>query len=93
MAFYRDLLGWEEAWREGGDTVAFHIPDSAVQVMVSVSDDPPGAMYRVGDLVAFLAENPDLDVFSPPTGIPGGQVAGVRDAGGNEVYFFDFTDG
>lgn len=91
VAFYRDLLGWEEAWREGDDTVAFQLPDSPVQVMVSLSDDPPGPMYRVDDLAAFLAANPGLDVFSPPAEIPGGTVAGVRDGGGNAVYFFDFS--
>ena len=92
VAFYRDVLGWDEAWREGDDTVAFSIPDSSVQVMVSVSQDPPGAMHRAAHLITFLGGNPGLDVFSPPSEIPGGRVAGVRDDGGNAVYFFDFSE-
>lgn len=95
LRFYRDTLGWDEAWREGDETVAFVIPDSPVQVMVSVDDQhaQAGAMYRVDDLSAFLAEHPELVVTSPPSDIPGGHVAGVDDGGGNTVYFFDFEMG
>ena len=94
VAFYRDTLGWEEAWREGDDTVAFRVPGSEVQVMVSVENGTggAGAMYRVPDLEAFLAEQPDLTVVSPLADIPGGHVAGVDDGSGNPVYFFDFAE-
>lgn len=28
LAFYRDALGFQEAWREGDSTVAFELPGS-----------------------------------------------------------------
>ncbi|MFT4229113.1 MAG: hypothetical protein QM602_02365 [Microbacterium sp.] len=94
LAFYRDVLGWDEAWREGEEAVAFRVPDSPVQVMVSLDelDEKPGAMYRVDDLVAFLADHPTLVITTPPREIPGGNVVAVDDGGGNTVYFFDFVD-
>jgi catechol 2,3-dioxygenase-like lactoylglutathione lyase family enzyme len=35
LPFYRDTLGFTEAWREGSDTVAFELPGGDVQVMVT----------------------------------------------------------
>lgn len=49
-------------------------------------------MCRVDDLISFLEENPGLDIFSSPNEIPGDKVTGVRDDGGNAVYFFDFSE-
>lgn len=34
LAFYRDVLGFEEAWREGEHTVALKLHDSNVQLMI-----------------------------------------------------------
>jgi hypothetical protein len=39
LAFYRDVLGLAEAWREGDTTVAFELPGSPVQLMVDVRPD------------------------------------------------------
>jgi predicted enzyme related to lactoylglutathione lyase len=89
LPFYRETLGWEEAWRDGEATVAFSIPGSAVQVMVSTTAQPAGPMYRLPDLAGFLAERPDLEITIPPYAIPGGTVAGAVDPAGNAVYFFD----
>jgi catechol 2,3-dioxygenase-like lactoylglutathione lyase family enzyme len=90
LAFYRDTLGWSEAWREGTDTVAFHLPESSVQVMVAVDDGAAaGPMYLVPDVTRFLAERPDLHVVLYPREIPDGQVAGFADPGGNVIYVFD----
>jgi hypothetical protein len=88
-AFYRDELGWDEAWREGEDTVAFRVPGGAAQVMVSTTDQPPGPMYLVDDLAAFLAAHPAFTVTIAPYAIPDGEVAGVTDPAGNAMYFFD----
>ena len=90
LAFYRDTLGWSEAWREGTDTIAFQLPESPVQVMVAVDEGAAaGPMYLVPSLAAFLAERPDLPIVVPPRDIPDGQVAGFADPGGNVIYVFD----
>jgi len=61
IAFYRDVLGWEEAWREGASTAAFAMPDSTVQLMLDASnlDDTggPSGFYEVADVDAFYAEH------------------------------------
>jgi predicted enzyme related to lactoylglutathione lyase len=94
LTFYRDTLGWSEAWREGDSTVAFQLPDSAVQVMVDVdADQPPGPMYLVDNVAAFLAGKPSLKVTMPPYEIPDGVVAAVQDPAGNTLYVFDQARG
>ena len=58
VAFYRDVLGWDEAWREEDTTAAFSIPDSTVQVMLDASGaDPhgPSGFYEVDNVDAFYA--------------------------------------
>lgn len=94
VAFYRDVLDWVEAWSEGDETVAFQVPGSSVQVMVSIDhySERPGPMYRVPDLDAFLAARPELVVIMPPRGIPGGRVVSVSDGGGNSLYFFEYDE-
>ncbi|MFJ7850396.1 hypothetical protein ACIQXR_16375 [Peribacillus sp. NPDC097224] len=32
--YYREVLGFEEAWQEGDHTVALKLPDSDVQLML-----------------------------------------------------------
>jgi catechol 2,3-dioxygenase-like lactoylglutathione lyase family enzyme len=95
LAFYRDTLGWSEAWREGEDTVAFRMPDSPVQVMVSVAspNEPAGPMYQVPNLARFMAEHPQLPVVVAQRDIPDGHVIGVTDPGGNVIYLFDQVAG
>ena len=58
-AFYRDVLGWEEAWREGETTIAFAAPEGDAQVMLDTTEWPAGPMYLVPDLAAWLARQPD----------------------------------
>lgn len=88
-SFYRDRLGLEEAWREGGDTISFRLPDGSAQIMVSQTDQPAGPMYLVDDLDSWVAEHPDLEVAIPKYAIPGGAVAGFVAPGGNTFYVFD----
>ena len=57
LPFYRDTLGLDEAWREGANTVAFHLPDRKAQIMVVAGGDPAGPMYKVDSVPAFLAEH------------------------------------
>jgi hypothetical protein len=90
LAFYRDTLGWSEAWREGDDTVAFQLPDASAQVMVvRIEDEPPGPMFLVDSMAEFLASQPELTVTMTPREIPDGVVAAVVDPGGNWLYVFD----
>jgi hypothetical protein len=89
LPFYRDDLGLSEAWREGEETVAFALPDSDVQIMVSVSVDAAGPMYQVDSVDAFLQQHADFPVCLPKREIPDGFVAGVNDPAGNVVYVFD----
>ncbi|WP_454050548.1 VOC family protein [Cellulomonas sp. Marseille-Q8402] len=89
VAYYRDRLGWEEAWREADDTVALALPGSETQLMISTDPQPAGPMYRVDDLDAWLAEHSELELVVTPYEIPGGTVAGVGGPGGNVFYVFD----
>jgi catechol 2,3-dioxygenase-like lactoylglutathione lyase family enzyme len=87
--FYRDVLGLDEAWREGDDTIAFHLPDSPVRLMVSTSGKPPGPMYLVPSVQEHLAAHPDLPVSVTVEAIPDGVVVGIGDPAGNTFYLFD----
>lgn len=94
LAFHRDTLGWSEAWREGAGTVAFKVPDSTVQVMISVVgapgiDAPPGPMYEVPSLSTYMDQHPELVVVVAEEEIPDGHVLGVADPAGNVLYLFD----
>ncbi|MGC5225302.1 VOC family protein [Micromonospora sp. DT81.3] len=93
VRFYRDKLGWEEAWRDGAETVAFWLPGRTAQVMLSTTDQPAGPMYLVDSLPAWIAEHPDIDITIPPYAIPGGAVAGLTGPGGNIFYVYDQPDG
>ena len=92
LAHFRDQLGWEEAWREGDDTVAFWTPDRSAQVMVARTDEPAGPMYLVDSVTEWLAAHADVPVVVPRYEIPGGSVAGLTGAGGNVFYVFDMPD-
>ena len=53
VAFHRDGLGLEEAWRMEDDSVAFSLPDDEVQLMVGTDGQPSGPMYLVDDADAW----------------------------------------
>jgi len=89
LPFYRDELGWDEAWREGEETVAFWLPGRVAQVMLSYTDQPAGPMYLVDDLRAWIAGHSDVETVIPMYDIPGGAVAGFAAPGGNVFYVFD----
>ena len=89
VAFYRDELGWIEAWRESDDTVAFALPDSSVQVMVSTAPGSAGPMYEVDDLEAFLAAHPSVPRLGDVSEIPDGRVIELTGPDGNTFHVFD----
>jgi len=65
VAFYRDVLGLDEAWREGESTAAFRLPGTEVELMLDVppGDGPEwtaGGFYAVDSVNAFMAKHPGI---------------------------------
>jgi catechol 2,3-dioxygenase-like lactoylglutathione lyase family enzyme len=94
VAFYRDVLGFDEAWREGESTVAFTLPGSDVEVMLDVpaSDRPQnraGGFYIVDSVDKFVAEHPSINYVSEVVDIPGGHAVTFHDPAGNAVHLAD----
>lgn len=94
VAFYRNQLGFEEAWREGDDTVAFKLPGSEVELMLSVppGDGPEwgaGCFYAVESVDAFMKEHADLKWVGEVMELPDGKGATFLDPSGNCIHLFD----
>lgn len=92
LATYRDVLGFEELWREGDLTAALTRPGSDVQVMLDAADPDatPGPIFVVDSVAAFHADrSAALEVVAEPAEIPGGAMATYRDAGGAVLYVLD----
>jgi len=87
--FYAEELGLDEAWREGDDTIAFALPDSDLQIMVSTAPGGHGPMYQVPSAAQWIAEHPTLEIVVPLEDIPGGATVGFADPAGNAFYIFD----
>jgi hypothetical protein len=92
VAYHRDTLGFEEAWRESDDTVAFWVPGRAAQLMLSTTPQPAGPMYLVDDVDEWVRHHPDAVTSVEKFEIPGGAVAGFAAPGGNTYYVFDQKD-
>lgn len=91
LAYYRDTLGWEEAWREGEDTASLTMPGTDVQLMLDVNTEfTPGPIFVLDRVADFSAQHGDrLRWRYPPFPIPGGQLGGFEDPAGNVVYVMD----
>lgn len=92
LAFYRDVVGCTEAWREGDSTAALMLPGSDVQVMLDASDPdaPAGPILVVESVADFEASRPaGLELLDGPTEIPDGFMATYREPGGAIVYLLD----
>lgn len=94
LAFYRDELGLDEAWREGESTVAFELPGSPVQLMLDARPDDSerwtsGAFFQVEDVVAFTKQHPDVRWVGEVIDLPDGRSASFADPSGNIVHIFD----
>jgi catechol 2,3-dioxygenase-like lactoylglutathione lyase family enzyme len=94
VAFHRDVLGLEEAWREDNDTVSFWLPDRAAQFMVSTdtNQQKAGPMFLVDNLDTWIRDHPAIDMIVAKYDIPGGAVAGFTSPGDNVFYVFDQPD-
>ncbi|HWM22676.1 MAG TPA: VOC family protein [Ilumatobacteraceae bacterium] len=96
LAFYRDELGLDEAWREGEGTVAFELPGSPIQLMLDVPPDDharwsSGPFYEVDDVERFVGEHPQLTWVGESIDVPGGRSASLSDPAGNIIHIFDQT--
>ena len=93
LAFYRDTLGWVEAWREGETTASVQMPGDQVQLMIDAVDDDvlrPGPVVTVDDVRGWHAEHLETVKFwREPAPIPGGYWAAFEDGLGNAVYVAD----
>jgi len=87
--FYSETLGLTESWREGDDTVAFALPDSDLELMVSTSPGAQGPMYLVPSVADWMGQHSELEIAVPLEDIPGGAVVGFTDPAGNAFYVFD----
>jgi catechol 2,3-dioxygenase-like lactoylglutathione lyase family enzyme len=90
VAFYRDQLGFDEAWRESDETVAFWLPDRSAQIMLTTTDTgPAGPMYLVDSVDGWMQDHSGVAVSIEKIEIPGGSVAGFAAPGGHTFYVFD----
>lgn len=92
VAFYRDTLGLDEAWREGDMTVAFALPGTEVAVMLDVPNGEnwgPGGFYEVESVEKFVADHPGVTLAGEVFPIPGGHGARFLDPSGNVLYLLD----
>ncbi|MBO8157725.1 MAG: VOC family protein [Bacillaceae bacterium] len=95
LAFYRDELGFEEAWREGEHTAALKLSDSNVRLMIEDIDEGygPGGVFLVDSVDEFFKENQrKLDFLQEPVDIPPGRYAIFQDNSGNPIRILDFTN-
>ena len=94
LAFYRDVLGFEEAWREGDHTVALKMPGSDVQLMIENDEVglTPGAVFLVDSVDEYYKEKKDILSFvKEPMDIPPGRYAIFQDNSGNLIRILDFS--
>lgn len=94
LAFYRDTLGFVEAWREGEHTVALNLPNSDIRLMIEDDEQElsAGGIFLVDSVDSFFEENKDvLEFVKEPTDIPPGRYAIYKDNSGNLLRILDFT--
>jgi predicted enzyme related to lactoylglutathione lyase len=94
VSFYRDVLGWKEAWRAGDFTVGLEIPGNSVQLVLDQKSDnlPAGSQFVVESVDAFYEKHRDQVTFVwPPMDIPPGKLAAFEDPSGNVIRIMDFS--
>ncbi len=92
LRFYRDELGFEEAWREGDGTAGLVLPGTSARLMLDVvkeGDRRPGAVFQVDSVDQFYREHPQYVWQEEPADIPGGRWAVFLDPTGNVVRLID----
>ncbi|MFJ7639997.1 VOC family protein [Peribacillus sp. NPDC097225] len=91
--YYREVLGFEEAWQEGDHTVALKLPGSDVQLMLEDDEEgySAGGVFIVDSVDRFYHENSTLDFVKEPCDIPPGRYAIFQDRSGNPIRIIDKT--
>ncbi|MEH7111417.1 VOC family protein [Neobacillus niacini] len=94
LTYYRDTLGFEEAWREGEHTVALHIPNSEVRLLIEDDEKELGAggVFLVESVDQFFNEKKEvLEFVKEPIDIPPGRYAIYKDNSGIAIRIIDFS--
>ncbi len=94
LTFYRETLGFEEAWREGEHTVALSLPNSDVRLLIEEDekDLDAGGVFLVDSVDSFFEENKNMLQFvKEPVDIPPGRYAIFKDNAENYIRILDFT--
>lgn len=92
---YREVLGFEEAWREGDHTVALKMPDTEVQLLIEEDeiDLDAGGVFLVDSVDDFFEQNQsNLEFIKQPKTIPPGRYAICKELNGNIIRLIDFTN-
>jgi catechol 2,3-dioxygenase-like lactoylglutathione lyase family enzyme len=93
LAFYRDTLGFAEAWREGERTCALQLPGTDVGLLLIEDTTPglmPGPVFLVDSVMDYYARNKGTVTFSSePAPIPPGYQVNVTDPSGNVLGIMD----
>ncbi|MDF2700418.1 MAG: hypothetical protein K0Q49_1976 [Haloplasmataceae bacterium] len=94
MAYYKGVLGFEEAWREGEHTAALKLPNSDVKLMIEDdgSESEVGGMFLVDSVDKYYKENKEkIEFVKKPMDIPPGRYATFKDISGNIIRILDFS--
>lgn len=96
VAFYRDVLGWDESWREGTTTAGFTIPGSEVELMLDVSSEEagsPSGFFEVEDIDAFYEKNKEkVDFLNEPADSLPVRWTAFRDPSGNLIRLYQLME-
>ena len=95
LSYYRDILGFEEAWREGDHTVALKLEKNE-EVQLMIEDDiegvPSGGVFILDNVDEFYEKNRSiLNFVKEPIDIPPGRYAIFNDPNGNPFRIIDMT--
>ncbi|WP_374056217.1 VOC family protein [Rossellomorea sp. FM04394] len=94
LHYYRDTLGFEEAWREGDHTIALKLPGTDVQLMIE-NDEPdlaPGGIFIVDSVDEYYEQHQvKLHFIKTPCDIPPGRYAIYQDDSDNLIRIIDLS--
>ncbi|RLL44900.1 hypothetical protein D8M04_08445 [Oceanobacillus piezotolerans] len=94
LNYYREVFGFEEAWREGDHTAALKLPDSEIKLMIEDDDEgfSAGGVFVVVSVDQFYEENKEkINFVKTPCDIPPGRYAIFQDIDGNVMRIIDMS--